>query len=684
MDFQKLSAEFKSAEGLNGLALFSPGGQMLDSSLLMSDDKAEELFAPLQRMLTQCQEMGRRENRFIIATDQGTIVFCALGTHFLLVHLKDNRSIDPVMKTIAWHRKQIQKPPEPGAAITPPASTKAPVPMAPPKPEELTEINVSENTTPVPATPTAAKLNLTPAPATASPISPAASRPTLAATTKPRSKALYLIPVFIVATLAAAAWFISQEPAPVLTSDVQEEEIGNLTSSAEQEALPLATQTQTPELPNPEPALPEKETFNLVLKGNFPPRSGVMKRLAKDFLSIKGYEVTELNNDQSDVLTYTDSGDEQRVLLHSLSLNEPPFGLTTIETTAEDHSNTVLLTSFRLRPPHEDLLDKQGFQLDRSRNELAIAMDAVVVITPEENLYRNLTFVQLNELLSGGLKSWERYSYGDTPIHIYTLPWHRSNLVNLGHDLFGPLGTRLSSEIKAKYTAQEVLDAVRADKGAIGILPASLLPKDVKAVGVFSPVDDKPKAPGKWNISTLTYPLSHFVYSYISSDASPLTREFQKYLASDPARKILEDSGYVRPRVPHLREDGKEEASDIRAALVDQRPKELRDFTKGATRSRTPELLFYWPGGPVPPEELAGLVAKTGTDLTYKIVAHAGDPDEDTEQVAKWMASELRKQGAKHVEIFGASNSVLHYRKKDKIGPRLNYRVELWTSQTAP
>ena len=675
MDFLQFTSGFSSIKNLAGLALFDPEGELIDSSLPFSDERATALAKPLNEMLRQCQEQGRTDNRFVIETDKGTVIYCGLGENSALLLLEGSEEVDSTLKVLAWQRTKLEE--ELDQELTP-------APALPASGEELAPHPLSLEPQEHPS------VEVTPAPATPSPVFNLADKPasTVSSTHPPArlagspqqpspfqvsrpAKGRWLLPAALIFAIVLSIVYIAQRPVdPPIAKPLE---------AIESTPAPSSSSLASAPAPNSAPTQPEEEMTDLILRGNFPLNSELMTGVISAFIAAEGLELEHTEGDEKrKVFEVSGANKVGRIILQPLDPSDPPFVDSEEKRPEFDSENLTLISSFRLQPTHFERLNRAGVDFSDPASETVIGMDAVSFVLHPDSPYRSFTPALLKEILSDGITNWSAFNQGDLPINVYVLPWHQFNTPNLGPDLFGITGTRLVRTHRTLPNISELLKAVNNDPGAIGILPRSQAPEGQRLLGVVSSVTGKVVPPGKWEISQFNYPFSHFVYAYTSPSPSETQKKFLSFLGSAAGKKALEEGGLVLPRItPDA--NGTDPAEQHRQPLYKGRPDDLRKFLSGYTRVESPRLYRYRQGGGVPPEELEGLVEKVGKDRSYRIVAYANSKAENTIQVGKWVEQELRKQGATDVTYFSASDRLPLYIKEDAIAPLLNNRVEIWT-----
>lgn len=125
-----------------------------------------------------------------------------------------------------------------------------------------------------------------------------------------------------------------------------------------------------------------------------------------------------------------------------------------------------------------DILKKKN----RTPRTAKIAVDAVALIVNSENPADYVSMKEISEILSGETKSWVDLNpnYPDKPIALlFDKPG--SSMTNYMRDSLLN-GKEFSANVHAQGSIQGVVDAVKRDKSAIGVIGVSWLTSDLRSV----------------------------------------------------------------------------------------------------------------------------------------------------------------------------------------------------------
>lgn len=177
-------------------------------------------------------------------------------------------------------------------------------------------------------------------------------------------------------------------------------------------------------------------------------------------------------------------------------------------------------------------------------NEKVIAHDVSYVFVNKGNNVVNLNANTLSRILAGEISDWSEISdkmQGD--IKIYYEDDGADKASGLLAKLLGD--KELVDSAKGFRTPKEVIDAVTADKGAIGFAHRiNNSDGNVQPVSM-SEHNARNFDPNEFNIATEAYPFTERVYLYIgSSNADPSAKDFAEFAMSQAGQDVVKRLGF--------------------------------------------------------------------------------------------------------------------------------------------
>lgn len=192
------------------------------------------------------------------------------------------------------------------------------------------------------------------------------------------------------------------------------------------------------------------------------------------------------------------------------------------------------------RPLKQSEMDKLKERYNTYGIEIPCAKDGITVFLHESNTLKELTVDQLGKIFAGKIKNWKEVGGPDASIKLYG----REN--SSGTYVFFK-----DNVVKADYAANcqtlpgtaAVVNAVKNDKFGIGYGGAAY------AAGVkhcLIKKDDKSTAyePTPENIKAGTYPISRYLYMYLSNRPTGDLKKFIDWILGPDGQKLVVEVGY--------------------------------------------------------------------------------------------------------------------------------------------
>lgn len=231
------------------------------------------------------------------------------------------------------------------------------------------------------------------------------------------------------------------------------------------------------------------------------------------------------------------------------------------------------------------LTDKEKDRIKRkNRNprELKIAVDAVALIVNEDNPADNLSLKEVSAILAGEVQSWIDLDphFPDRPIAILFDKPESAMMKYMTDSLLS--GKPLGSNVYAQGSINGVVDAVRKDRSAIGVIGVSWLTSDlrtttpldslasqmqdensvsmadinnsmresgVKVLGLMRSDDRRAYRPFQENIYNGTYPLTRSIYMVTVSPGGSPGSGFYSFVTGYVGQKLIMSTGVMPARM---------------------------------------------------------------------------------------------------------------------------------------
>lgn len=179
-------------------------------------------------------------------------------------------------------------------------------------------------------------------------------------------------------------------------------------------------------------------------------------------------------------------------------------------------------------------------------NETVLGVDGIVLITHPENPVPNLSAEEVAGIWSGRITNWRDLGGGDFPITVNSFGEGSGDRAVLLDALVRPLGLDEKPDVTRWSAYQDLVDAVMADRGAIGYVGRWLArTNDVnllavrESCGLLSPPTD-------FRMKIEGYSLSRRLYAYTRpGEMHPEARAFLDWTLTDAAQAYIKESHFV-------------------------------------------------------------------------------------------------------------------------------------------
>lgn len=173
--------------------------------------------------------------------------------------------------------------------------------------------------------------------------------------------------------------------------------------------------------------------------------------------------------------------------------------------------------------------------------EIRVARDGLSVYLHASNPVKQLTMDQLRLVFTGKVKNWKELGGPDKRIVLYS----REN--NSGTYEFFKEHVLLKQDFapEAQHMAgtAALINAVSKDPFGIGFGGAAYA-KNVRAIGIAANGSNKYVTPSEKTILGGQYPISRFLYFYLSQRPAGEVKSFIDWVISKKGQKVVSDVGY--------------------------------------------------------------------------------------------------------------------------------------------
>jgi len=203
------------------------------------------------------------------------------------------------------------------------------------------------------------------------------------------------------------------------------------------------------------------------------------------------------------------------------------------------NGSTDICEASRSIKPSE--IDKLKERFNSPGVEIPIARDGLSVYLNDQNPVTELTIAQLKAIYTGEVTNWKDVGGPDTKIILYgrenssgTYSFFKDNVL---------MGDDFAAQTQTLPGTAAIVSAVAKDKNGIGYGGAAYA-KGVRDCKIKT--DDKATGylPTEENIKAGTYPLSRYLFWYLTSKPTGDIKKLVDYVLSDAGQKIVKEVGY--------------------------------------------------------------------------------------------------------------------------------------------
>lgn len=183
------------------------------------------------------------------------------------------------------------------------------------------------------------------------------------------------------------------------------------------------------------------------------------------------------------------------------------------------------------------LFEKYGYK----GLEIRVAMDGLAVYVHKSNPIKSLTLAQIKDIFTGAVTNWKKVGGADKPILLYSRENNSGTYEFFKEHVLNKQDFASSAQHMAGTAA--LINAVSKDANGIGFGGAAYA-KNVKEVPVAKDASSPPVLPSVASIHSGTYPISRFLYFYLSKKPEGNVKKFIDWVISPAGQKVVNEVGY--------------------------------------------------------------------------------------------------------------------------------------------
>ncbi len=180
--------------------------------------------------------------------------------------------------------------------------------------------------------------------------------------------------------------------------------------------------------------------------------------------------------------------------------------------------------------------------------EIILAIDALSMIVNPSNKVKSLSVEQITKIYTGEYKNWSDVGGANQPIVLYGRFSNSGTYAFVKEDI---IKGNYADTMISMVDNSAIVEAVKKDPGAIGYVGASAVIVDGKVIPGITKLSVSEKTGGTAYSATDVaavnagkYPLSRFLYQYISNKATPEGKAFIKYELSSAGQSLFKKHGF--------------------------------------------------------------------------------------------------------------------------------------------
>jgi len=427
----------------------------------------------------------------------------------------------------------------------------------------------------------------------------------------------------------------------------------------------------------------------------------LMPALVQAFGARNGYRVERRVIDDTHFgYTLTDTGNDRiaaRIRFRVTSTSEGFADLLANEADIVLSSRQASLTEIRLA--REIGL---GDLADPKRRKI-IALDAIVPVVSAANRFEAVTLDTLAKIFSGEIDNWSALDGPDAAISLHIRDDLSGLTTEFRRSVLLPAGAKLAASAVRHDSNVDLADAIARDPYAIGIATQSEIgnAKPLTVLGTCG----LPAYANETSLKAENYPLTTPLFIYTPARRAPLlTREFLRFIRSDPAQLVIDRAGFVNLRLQELpvSDQGQRLANSIDYAGEEVSLDDLKRMTKRMNGTSWVSLVFRFEQGGIKLDahsqsnvELLAQMLEQGEYDGRKLV-FVGFSDRAGTATGNLRLAQRRAESVRdaviqaasaadrrrvrlEVDAFGEAMPIAC--DESEWGQRINRRVEVWVDQ---
>jgi phosphate transport system substrate-binding protein len=173
--------------------------------------------------------------------------------------------------------------------------------------------------------------------------------------------------------------------------------------------------------------------------------------------------------------------------------------------------------------------------------EIRVAMDGLAIYVHKSNSVKQLTMAQVKDIFTGKVKNWKDVGGANKPILLYSRENNSGTYEFFKEHVLNKQDFAANAQHMAGTAA--LINAISKDPNGIGFGGAAFM-KNVKAVPIAKEAGLKAVAASIGTIHSGEYPISRFLYFYLSRKPDGNVKKFIDWVISASGQKVVSEVGY--------------------------------------------------------------------------------------------------------------------------------------------
>lgn len=173
--------------------------------------------------------------------------------------------------------------------------------------------------------------------------------------------------------------------------------------------------------------------------------------------------------------------------------------------------------------------------------EFKVAVNGAAVYVNPSNAIAALTYDELEAIFRGKYRNWKQVGGPDAPIIVFGVATNTPAGELFGEEVLG--GKTVTNDVRL-VAPTELLSAIAAAPNAIGFGPLFKL-ENVRGLPLKRSYSSTPVEPSPEAIANRIYPISRFVFCYLSPEASQgEAKAWAEWMRSDAGQQAAVEAGF--------------------------------------------------------------------------------------------------------------------------------------------